>query len=208
MIKIFDYNNDIEYNGYLLYKNKLINARTYELLIDNDIKILPPKGFTMEQLVSINRKNKILHNKKDFESYKFSFKEYRFIDGFSYLVGINKALKECENAFGLQREYVLTAVTLFGFQVFTRNDANEILEKNGFNSSVSVFRYLLDKGYLIRIDNLPEKTKYLNRIFCFSDKGAAMVKMFYDTVEKTNFYDFKFKNKSQTLVDNILKKYE
>jgi hypothetical protein len=202
MASDFDYDNDIQRNGYLLYQKKLINARTYEVLMDNDIKILLPINFEM------NRKNKILQNKKDFSEYKLNFKEYRYIDGYNSLLAINKAYKECRIAFKIKNEYINAAITLFGFQVFTKQDIIDILQQSEFKKAIITFNYLDSHGFLLRIDNLPIGTPKNNRVYSFSEKGFSMVKLFYDTLEKSNVYDFKFKSKKELLVDNILKKHE
>jgi len=198
----FDHDNDIQYNGYLLYKKKLINARTYEVLIANDIKILLPINFDM------NRKNKILNNKKDFSSYRLSFKEYRFIDGFDTFLGLNKAIIICTKEFKIPKENLFVILTIFPFQVFTRGDIIDVLTQSGFKSPNSFFLNLKTKDYLLRLDNSKEKTKYTKMVFTFSNKGFELVKLFYETLEKTTVFDFKFKNKNETLVDTILKKYE
>ena len=198
----FDHDNDIQYNGYLLYKNKLINARTYELLIKNEIKILLPINFVM------NRKNRILGNKKDFSEYKLNFKEYRYIDGYNSLLGINKALKLCETTFKIKNEYINAVLTLFGFQVFTLQDIHDILGQSEFKKSITIFNFLDDNGFLLRIDNLPLGARKENRVYSISEKGFSMVKLFYDTLEKATVFDFKFKSKKELLVDSILKKYE
>ena len=198
----YDHDNDIQYNGYLLYLNKLINARTYEVLIKNEIKILLPINFAM------NRKNRILGNKKDFSAYKLNFKEYRYIDGYNSLLAINKAYKECEVAFKIKFEYVNAALTLFGFQVFTKQDILDILEQSKFKNAITIFNFLDAHGYLLRIDSLPIGARKENRVYSFSKKGFSMVKMFYDTLEKSTVFDFKFKSKKELLIDNILKKYE
>jgi hypothetical protein len=198
----FDHDNDIQYNGYLLYKNKLINARTYEVLIASDIKILLPKNFDM------NRKNRILHNKKDFSEYKLNFKEYRYIDGYNSFLGINKALKLCETTFKIKTEHINAALTVFCFQVFTKRDFLDILEQSEFKNSITIFNFLDSNGFLLRIDNLPTGTHKAYRVYSFSEKGFSMVRLFYETIEKATVFDFKFKNKNELLVDSILKKYE
>lgn len=198
----FDHDNDIQYNGYLLYMKKLINARTYEVLIENEIKILLPVNFDM------NRKNKILQNKKEFGEYKLNFKEYHFVDGFNSLIGINKAFAICGNAFKINSQHINAAITLFGFQVFTIQDALDILSQSDFKKSITVFSFLDSHGFLLRIDDRPDGTLKRNRVYCFSEKGFSMVKMFYNELDKTNVFDFKFKTKKELLIDNILKKYE
>jgi hypothetical protein len=198
----FDHDNDIQYNGYLLYKNKLINARTYEVLVVNEIKILLPINFAM------NRKNRILDNKKDFAEYKLNFKEYRYVDGYNSLLGINKALKICETTFKIKGEYINAAITLFGFQIFSLQDIHDILEQSKFKNTVAIFNFLDGNGFLLRIDNLPIGSQKKNRVYSFSEKGFSMVKLFYDTLENSTVFDFKFKSKKEILIDNILKKYE
>lgn len=198
----YDHKNDIQYNGYLLYLKKLINARTYEVLIANEIKILLPVNFDM------NRKNRILQNKKDFGEYKLNFKEYRYIDGYNSLIGINKALKLCQTTFKINSEYINAAITLFGFQVFTKQDGLDILSQSDFRKHIAIFNYLDVNGFLIRIDNLPIGAMKKNRVYSFSEKGFSMVKLFYDTLEQSTVFDFKFKSKKELLVDNILKKFE
>ena len=198
----FDHDNDIQYNGYLLYRNKLINARTYEVLIANEIKILLPINFDM------NRKNRIIRNKTDFSGYKLSFKEYRYIDGYDSLLAINKAYKKCEATFKIKFEYTNAALTLFGFQVFTLQDIHDILKQSEFKNSITIFNFLDSHDFLLRIDNLPLGAQKTNRVYSFSDKGFSMVKLFYDTLEKATVFDFKFKSKKELLVDAILKKYE
>lgn len=198
----FDHDNDIQYNGYLLYKNKLINARTYEVLIKNEIKILLPINFAM------NRKNRILRIKKDFSEYKLNFKEYRYIDGYNSLLGINKALRLCETTFKIKNEYINAVLTLFGFQVFTLQDIHDILGQSEFKKAITIFNFLDSHGFLLRIDNLPMGAQKKNRVYSISEKGFSMVKLFYDTLEKATVSDFKFKSKKELLVDSILKKYE
>jgi hypothetical protein len=197
----FDHDNDIQYIGYLLYQNKFINARAYEVLMANDIKILLPINFDM------NRKNKILQNKKDFGEYKLNFKEYRYVDGYNSLLGINKALRLCETTFKIKNEYINAAVTLFGFQIFTLQDFHDILEQTEFKNSITIFNFLEGHGFLLRIDNLPMGAQKTNRVYSFSEKGTSMVQLFYDTLEKATVFDFKFKSKKELLVDSILKKY-
>jgi len=198
----FDHENDIQYNGYLLYKNKLINARTYEVLIANDIKILLPIHFDM------NRKNRILQNKKDFSEYKLNFKEYRFVDGIDFLLAVNKAYQECKAKYNMTAEMINSALTLCCFQVFTKQDAYDVLTQSGFSNEARVFNNLDTKGILFRIDDLPKKTLKHKRVYSFSEKGFSMVKLFYETLNKATVFDFKFKNKNELLVDSILKKYE
>lgn len=198
----FDHDNDIQYNGYLLYKNKLINARTYEVLIANDIKILLPLKFDM------NRKNRILQNRKDFNEYKLNFKEYRFVDNIDFLLAVNQAYELCKSTFGLTTDQVNAALTLCCFQVFTRQDGIDVLSQSKFKKSSTIFHVLETKGLLLRIDDRKEKTLISKRVYCFSAKGFSMVKLFYETLEKATVFDFKFKNKSELLVDSILKKYE
>jgi hypothetical protein len=198
----FDHDNDIQYNGYLLYRKKLINARTYEVLISNDIKILLPINFDM------NRKNRILQNKKDFSEYKLNFKEYRYVDGYNSLIGINKALNLCETTFKIKSEHINAALTLFGFQVFVKRDIFDILEQSGFEKPIVIFNTLNSKGFFLRLDDLKENIATSRRVYCFSEKGFSMVKLFYETLENFSVFDFKFKNKNEILIDNILKKYE
>lgn len=201
MASDFDHDNDIQRNGYLLYQKKLINARTYELLMENNIKILLPINFEM------NRKNRILQNRKDFGEYRLNFKEYQYVDGYNSLLAINKAYKECEAVFKIKNEYINAAITLFGFQIFTNQDIRDVLEQTGFKKCTTIFNFLDSNGFLIRIDNLPMGTNKVNRVYSFSEKGFSMVKLFYDTLEKATVYDFKFKNKKELLVDSILDKY-
>lgn len=198
----FDYDNDIQYNNYLLYRNKMINVRTYELLMENDIKILLPINFEM------NRKNRILQNKKDFSEYKLNFKEYRYVDGFNSLLAINKAYNECQANFKLKSEYINAVLTLFGFQVFTMQDMIDVLDQSEFKNSTTIFNVLYGHGFLIRIDDLPPGARKTNRVYSFSEKGVAMVKMFYQTLEKATVFDFKFKSKKERLIDDILKKHD
>lgn len=198
----FDHDNDIQRNGYLLYQNKLINARTYEVLIANDIKILLPIHFDM------NRKNRILQNRKDFSEYKLNFKEYRYIDGFDSFLAINKAYVECQTRYKIKFDYINAGLTVFCFQVFTKRDFLDILDQSNFKESTRIFTFFVTKGFLLRIDDLPKLTNRANRVYSFSEKGLSMVKLFYETLDKATVYDFKFKNKSELLVDSILKKYE
>lgn len=198
----FDHDNDIQRNGYLLYQSKLINARTYEVLIANDIKILLPIHFDM------NRKNRILQNRKDFSEYKLNFKEYRYVDGYNSFLGINKAYTECQTLFKIKFDYINAGITVFCFQVFTKRDFLDILEQSNFKESTKIFTFFVNKGFLLRIDDLPKLTNRAKRVYSFSEKGFSMVKLFYETLDKTTVFDFKFKNKSELLVDNILKKYE
>lgn len=197
----YDHENDIQYNGYLLYCKKLINARTYEVLVEHEIKILLPVNFDM------NRKNKILQNKKEFGEFKLNFKEHVYIDGFNSLLGINKALSICENTFKIKPEQINAAVTLFGFQVFTQQDALDVLDQSEFKKSNAIFNFLYSNGFLLRIDNFPDTARKVNRVYSFSKKGFSMVKLFYDTIENCNVFDFKFKSKKELLVESILKKY-
>lgn len=198
----FDHDNDIQYNGYLLYKNKLINARTYEVLIANEIKILLPINFRM------NRKNRILRVKKDFSEYKLNFKEHRYVDGFDYFLAINKAFLLCESTFNLNKEQLNAALTLCCFQVFTKQDGLDVLNQSGFKKATAVFNYLDLKGFLLRIDDCKEKTHISKRVYSFTNKGFEMVKLFYETLDNATVFDFKFKNKNEVLVDNILKKFD
>jgi len=202
----FDYENDIEYSGYLFYKNKLINVRTYERLLINKIKILLPINKEIKDL--INRKNKILNNKKDFGAYQLSFKDYRYVDGFDGLLGINKAITICAKEFKIPKEHLLGVLTIFPFQVFSRQDIIDVLTQSGFKNPNNFFLYLKNKDYILRLDNSAEKTIYTKMVFAFSNKGFELVKLFYDTLEKASVFDFKFKNKSEVLVDDIIKKYE
>lgn len=198
----FDHDNDTEANGYFLYKNKLINAKTYELLIKYDIKILLPVDFDM------NRKNRILQNRKDFKEYKLNFKEFQYVDGFNSLLSINKAYTECEAKFGISHSNLNAVLTLFCFQIFTREDMFDILNQSGFKVFKSTFIFLEKNNFILRIDTLSKLTQINNRVYIFSDKGIAMVKMFYKILDQGTVYDFKFKSKRDLLVDNLLKKYE
>lgn len=199
---IYDHDNDIQHNGYLLYKNKLINARTYEVLIANDIKILFPIHFDM------NRKNRILQNRKDFSEYKMSFKEYRYVDGFDSFLSINKAYTECQTVFKIKFDYINAGLTVFCFQVFTKRDFLDILDQSNFKDSTKIFTFFVNNGFLLRIDDLPKLTNRANRVYSFSKKGFAMVKLFYEILDQSSVFDFKFKTKKELLVDSILKKYE
>jgi hypothetical protein len=156
----------------------------------------------------MNRKNKILQNKKDFSEYKLNFKEYRYVDGVDFLLAINKAYQECNAKYNMTSEMINAALTLCCFQVFTKQDAFDVLTQSGFSNEARVFNYLYTKGFLLRIDDLPQKTLKSKRVYSFSDKGFSMVKLFYETLDKATVFDFKFKNKSELLVDSILKKYE
>lgn len=198
----FDHDNDIQYNGYLLYKNKLINARTYEVLISNEIKILLPINFDM------NRKNRILQNRKDFREYKLNFKEYRYVDGLDSFLSINNAFKLCESTFNLNREHITAALTLVCFQVFTKQDGLDILNQSQFKKPTAIFNFLDANGFLLRIDDLKEKSHISKRVYSFSEKGFSMVKLFYETLDKATVFNFKFKNKNELIVDAILKKFE
>nr|WP_315173573.1 hypothetical protein [uncultured Flavobacterium sp.] len=198
----FDHDNDIQYNGYLLYKNKLINARTYEVLVSNEIKILLPINFDM------NRKNRILHNKKDFSEYKLSFKEYRFVDNIDFLLTINQAYQLCKTTFKMNTDQINATLTLCCFQVFTKQDGLDILSQSGYCRENRIFNFLDTNGFLLRIDDLKEQTHISKRVYSFSEKGFSMVKLFYKTLDKTTVFEFKFKNKKELLVDSILKKYE
>lgn len=198
----FDHDNDIQYNGYLLYKNKLINARTYEVLIANDIKILLPLNFEM------NRKNRILQNRKDFSEYKLNFKEHRFVENIDFLLAVNQAYEVCKKDFKLNTEQLNAALTLCCFQVFTNEDGLDVLRQSQFKKEITLFNFLDKNGFLLRIDDLKEKTHISKRVYSFSDKGFSMVKLFYQTLDKATVFDFKFKNKSELLVDSILKKHE
>lgn len=198
----FDHDNDTEANGYFLYKNKLINAKTYELLIKYDIKILLPVDFDM------NRKNRILQNRKDFKEYKLNFKEFQYVDGFNSLLSINKAYQECEAKFGISHSNLNALLTLFCFQIFTREDMFDILNQSGFKVFKSTLIFLEKNNFILRIDTLSKLTKIDNRVYTFSEKGISMVKMFYDILDQGTVHDFKFKSKRDLLVDNLLKKYE
>lgn len=198
----FDHENDTQANDYFLYKNKFINAKTYKLLIKYDIKILLPVHFDM------NRKNRILQNRKDFREYKLNFKEFEFVDGFNSLLSINKAFTACEAKFGISHSNLNAALTLFCFQIFTREDMFDILNQSGFKVFKSTFNFLEKNNFILRIDTLPKKTQIDNRVYIFSDKGIAMVKMFYAILDQGSVYDFKFKSKKDLLVDKLLKKYE
>jgi hypothetical protein len=198
----FDHDNDIQYNGYLLYKNKLINARTYEVLIASEIKILLPINFDM------NRKNRILHNRKDFSEYKLNFKEYRYVDGIDTFLAINKAYEVCKNEFKLNTDQLNAALTLCCFQVFTKQDGLDALRQSQFKKEIRIFNFLVANGFLLRIDDLKEKTHISKRVYCFSNKGFTMINLFYETLDKATVIDFKFKNKRELLVDNILKKFD
>jgi hypothetical protein len=198
----FDHDNDIQYNGYLLYKNKLINARTYEVLIANEIKILLPINFDM------NRKNRILQNKKDFSEYKLNFKEYRYVDGFDSFLAINKAYTECQTIYKITPDYINAALTVFCFQVFSKSDFLDVLDQCGFKKSTRLFTFFIKNGFFLRIDDLPKGVNRIKRVYSFSEKGFSMVKLFYETLEKATVFDFKFKTKRELLVDSILKKYE
>lgn len=199
----FDHDNDIQYNGYFLYKNKLINARTYEVLIANEIKILLPIKFEM------NRKNRILQNRKDFSEYKLNFKEYRFVDGVDSFLAINKAYEVCKKEFKIINiDCINAALTLCCFQVFTKQDALDVLRQSQFKKEITVLNFLEANGFLLRIDDLKEKSHISKRVYCFSNKGSALVNLFYETLNTATVFDFKFKNKNELLVDSILKKYE
>lgn len=198
----FDHDNDIQYNGYLLYKNKLINARTYEVLIANDIKILLPIKFNM------NRKNRILQNRKDFSVYKLNFKEYRFVDNIDFLLAVNQAYQICKTTFNLTTDQLNAALTLCCFQVFAKQDGLDVLTQSGFKRGNRLFNFLDENGFLLRIDDLKDKTLISKRVYSFTEKGFSMVKLFYETLDKATVFDFKFKNKNELLVDSILKKYE
>ena len=198
----FDHDNDIQRTGYLLYQKKLINARTYEVLMANDIKILLPINFEM------NRKNKILQNKKDFSEYKLNFKEYRYVDGYNSLLAINKAYTECQTNYKIKFDYINAGLTVFCFQVFTKRDFLDVLDQSNFKESSKIFTFFVAKGFLLRIDDLPKLTNRANRVYSFSEKGFSMVKLFYETLDKATVFDFKFKNKSELIVDSILKKHE
>lgn len=198
----FDHDNDIQYNGYLLYKNKLINARAYEVLIANDIKILLPLNFEM------NRKNRILQNRKDFSEYKLNFKEHRFVENIDFLLAVNQAYEVCKKDFKLNTEQLNAALTLCCFQVFTKEDGLDVLRQSQFKKEITLFNFLDKNGFLLRIDDLKEKTHISKRVYSFSEKGFSMIKLFYQTLDKITVFDFKFKNKKELLVDSILKKYE
>lgn len=196
----FDYDNDIQYNGYLLYKNKLINARTYEVLIANDIKILLPINFDM------NRKNRILQNKKDFSEYRLNFKEFRYVDNIDFFLGVNQAYQLCKTTFKINTDQINAALTLCCFQVFTKRDGLDVLGQSGYCRENRIFNFLETNGFLLRIDDLKEQTHISKRVYSFSDKGFSMVKLFYQTLNKDTVFEFKFKNKKELLVDSILKK--
>jgi hypothetical protein len=198
----FDHDNDTQANGYFLYKNKLINARTYELLIEYDIKILLPVNFDM------NRKNRILQNRKNFQEYKLNFKEFQYVDGFNSLLSINKAYQQCEDKYQITTNNLNAVLTLFCFQIFTKQDMFDVLNQSGFKFLKSTFIFLDKNNFILRVDTLSKLTKVNNRVYAFSEKGIALVKMFYDVIEQSSVSDFKFKSKKDLLVDNLLKKYE
>jgi hypothetical protein len=205
MINSFDYDNDTQYANYFLYKNKLINVRTYEYITKLGFKTLLPANLDYKNMV---RKNRILQNKKEFKEFKINFKEYRYIDGIDYLIGLNNAIVTCTKEFEIKREYLLGAVSIFAFQIFSRQDAVDVLMQNNFKNTTSLFLYLYRNEYLIRIDNLSLKTPVAKRLYSISNKGITMIKRFYSILEKATVSDFKFKSKNELIIDDILKKYE
>lgn len=204
----FDYDSDAEYLNYTFYKNRLINARTYELVTRLKIKILLPINHE-EDLNKMLRRNRLLQLKNgEFHSFKLNLKDYRFVNGVSSLIGVNRAIRTCMSEFGLNQSQLLAMVTIYGFQIFSRNDAIDILRQSQFKNAKGLFFFFVREEYLMRIDDLSKNTKVDRRVYCISKKGLGVVRRFYDIIESSTVFDFKFKSKSELLVDDILKRFE
>jgi hypothetical protein len=200
-----DHQNDIQSVSYMLYSHKLINYATYELLSSNNIKLLLPVGKSSKSSVSeMVRKNKILKNKKDFSEYKLSFKEHVFVPELNSFLGINVAYQTCKNEFNLTTDEINGCVSLFCFQIFTQQQAFEILEQNLFKKNTAIFYSLERKKVLLRLDDSPDKSYRSKRVYTFSKFGISIVKKFYELIENKQVSDFVFKNKKELLVDKIL----
>ena len=184
----------MEKNNYVVKANQFIEAKG--------------RLGTLEQKLLATLISEIQLDDKDFKEYKLNFKEFQYVDGFNSLLSINKAYTECEAKFGISHSNLNAVLTLFCFQIFTREDMFDILNQSGFKVFKSTFIFLEKNNFILRIDTLSKLTKIDNRVYTFSEKGISMVKMFYEILDQGTVYDFKFKSKRDLLVDNLLKKYE